>query len=89
MYVHEVSMDNFVLIKANWSVKKALELIKAFEQITYLNPTHVIIHRTDPEYYYLYPIPEAEYILSKIAMEMTVHEAFDLHEWRAIARRSL
>ena len=78
MYLREVAMDTFVLLQAPWPVKKARQLVKL------LNPTHVIVHRRDPrDYYYLYNVAEAIPHLAGASDEMSIHEAFKLHEYQA------
>jgi hypothetical protein len=62
MYLGEVCSDSFVLLRADWPVDTAYQLIER------LDPTHVIVHRTVPEeYYYLYPQSEALDLLTKLS----------------------
>jgi len=78
MYLREKAMDTFVLLQASWPVNKASQLVRL------LKPTHVIVHRTDPrDYYYLYTVAEALRDLAAAPDEMSVHEAFNLHEHQA------
>jgi len=77
-YLREKAMDTFVLLQASWPVNKASQLVRL------LKPTHVIVHRTDPrDYYYLYTVAEALRDLAAAPDEMSVHEAFNLHEHQA------
>lgn len=49
-----ISRDSFVLLQAEWSVGRGLELIKG------LGPTHVIVHSRDPrDAYFLYTKEDA------------------------------
>jgi hypothetical protein len=76
MYLHEVCSDSFVLLQADWSVARAYQLIER------LNPTHVIVHRTEPEdYYYLYAKSEALDLLMRVGHATPVSVALDLHEY--------
>ena len=54
MYIREVASNAYVLLQAKWTVAKASELIDR------LDPTHVIVHRSQPtDSYYLYIKSEA------------------------------
>jgi CHAT domain/Ternary complex associated domain 7 len=78
MYLYEVAMDTFVLLQASWRASKARQLIECLE------PTHVIVHRMDlDEYYYLYTREEALRYLAGRDDQLSVHDAFDLHEYKA------
>jgi hypothetical protein len=75
MYLHEVTADTFVLLQAGWPVGKARQLIER------LTATHVIVHRTDPQdYYYLFTKSEALGRLAHAPDQMSIHDAFNLHE---------
>src|SRR2546422_4932571 len=76
MYLHEVSKDSFVLIQSTWTAEKARRLLER------LRGTHVIVHRTDQEYYYLYPKGAALEMFAKVTGDLSVKDALDLHEWR-------
>ena len=79
MNLHEVATDTFVLLQSAWLVEKARQLIEHL-----LESTHVIGHRTDPEdYYYLYTRSEALDRLVHAADQMSIHDAFKLHEYTA------
>ena len=77
MYVGEYAMDTFVLVKAGWAVSRAREVVER------LSPTHVIVHRVEPTYYYLYTEAEALHCLSLYPPDASVFTAFDLHENQA------
>lgn len=78
MYLREIARDTFVLIRADWPVSKARQLIER------LGPTHVIVHRTDPQdYYYLYTRSEAINLLTSSTDQMSIRQAFNLHEYAA------
>ncbi|MBM4431623.1 MAG: CHAT domain-containing protein [Chloroflexi bacterium] len=76
MYLHEVAMDTFVVLQADWPAGKARHLIES------LNPTHVIVHRTDgPRHlYYLFTRSLALGRLAAYHDHVPVREALDLHE---------
>jgi len=75
VYLHEVAGDNFVLLQAGWPVERARRLIER------LAPTHVIVHRTEPEdYYYLYTASEALDRLASAYDDASIFDAFNLHE---------
>ena len=76
MYLHEVASDSYVLLQAKWAVGKARELIGR------LDPTHVIVHRSDPtDFYYLYTKSEAIGRLVNHDPQTTLFDAFNLHEY--------
>ena len=79
MYLREFVMDTFVMLQADWPADKAYKLIEG------LDPTHVIVHRIEPEndYYYLYTKSEALNRLMHANDQMPILEAFDLHEYTA------
>lgn len=82
MYVHEVASDSYVLLQAKWAVGKARELIWQ------LDPTHVIVHRSEPtDFYYLYTKSEALGRLANHDAQMTLFDAFNLHESTATPTR--
>ena len=75
MYLHEVASDSYVLLQAKWAVGKARELIG------HLDPTHVIVHRSEPtDSYYLYTKSEAMGRLANHDAQTTLFDAFNLHE---------
>ena len=75
MYLHEVASDSYVLLQAKWAVGKARELIGR------LDPTHVIVHRSEPtDFYYLYTKSEAIGRLANHDAQTTLFDAFNLHE---------
>lgn len=76
MYLHELALDTFVLMHADWTVAQARPLLNS-EGIT-----HVIIMRREPgeTYYYLRRRDTARFILSRKTEQMSLREAFDLHE---------
>lgn len=83
MYSHEVAMDTFVLLQADWSVGQARRLVE------HLEPTHVIVHRVDPkDYYYLYARGEALDRLQGFPDETPVYEALKLDQGTATPTRA-
>jgi len=75
LHLHEIAAESFVLLQAEWPVRKALELV------THLERTHVIVHRLEPtDFYYLYPREEALACLRNTDPDVTIHQAFNLHE---------
>jgi hypothetical protein len=75
MYLHEVASDSYVLLHAKGAVGKARELIGS------LDPTHVIVHRSEPtDSYYLYTKAEAIGRLAHHDAQTTLVDAFNLHE---------
>ena len=82
MYLHEVASDSYVLLQAKWAVSKARELIGC------LDPTHVIVHRSEPtDFYYLYTKSEAIGRLANHDAQTTLFDAFNLHESTATPTR--
>ena len=82
MYLHEVASDSYVLLQAKWAVGKARELIGR------LDPTHVIVHRSEPtDFYYLYTKSEAIGRLANHDAQATLFDAFNLHESTATPTR--
>ena len=82
MYLHEVASDAYVLLQAKWSVGMARELIGR------LDPTHVIVHRSEPtDLYYLYTKSEAIGRLANHDAQATLFDAFNLHESTATPTR--
>lgn len=78
MYLHEVASDSYVLLQAKWAVGKARELIGR------LDPTHVIVHRSEPtDFYYLYTKSEALGRLATQDDQTTLFDALGLHEYTA------
>jgi len=78
MYLHEVASDSYVLLQAKWAVGKARELIGR------LDPTHVIVHRSEPtDFYYLYTKSEAIGRLANHDAQASLFDAFGLHEYTA------
>ena len=45
-YLRDLALDSFVLIRAGWTVEKALQLLTCFPKAT-----HVIVYRTEPDIY--------------------------------------
>src|SRR5512135_257113 len=75
MYLHEVASDSYVLLHARGAVGKARELIGC------LDPTHVIVHRSEPtDSYYLYTKSEAIGRLVHHDAQRTLFDAFNLNE---------
>ena len=75
MYLHEVASDSYVLLQAKWAVGRARELIGR------LDPTHVIVHRSEPtDLYHLYTKSEAIGRLASQDAQATLFDAFNLHE---------
>ena len=75
MYLHEVASDSYVLLQAKWAVGKARELVEQ------LDPTHVIVHRSEPtDFYYLYTKSEAIGHLANHDVQTTLFDAFKLLE---------
>ena len=82
MYLHEVASNSYVLLQAKWAVGKARELIGR------LDPTHVIVHRSEPtDLYYLYTKSEAIGRLANHDAQTTLFDAFNLHESTATPTR--
>jgi hypothetical protein len=78
MYLHEIAMDSFIIVQADWPAEKARQAIER------LRPTHVIVHRTEPQdYYYLYTQEEVLERLGYADDQELVHDAFGLHEYTA------
>ena len=75
MDLQQVAQTDFVLLHADWPVEKGKGLIQA------LQPTHVIVHRSDPEeYYYLFTAPEALRLLEQSRSAPSIRAALTLHE---------
>lgn len=75
MDLQQVVMTTFVLLESVWSVTKGREFVEK------LKPTHVIVHRRDPEKaYYLYSSREALECLEQTAPTLSVEAAFHLHD---------
>ena len=75
MYLHEVASDSYVLLQAKWAGGKARELVEQ------LDPTHVIVHRSEPtDFYYLYTKSEAIGHLANHDVQTTLFDAFKLLE---------
>ena len=82
MYVHEVTSDSYVSLRATSRVGKARELLER------LNPTHLIVHRSEPsDFYYLYTKSEAMAILGNHDAQATLFDALNLHEYTATPTR--
>jgi hypothetical protein len=78
MYLHEVASSSYVLLQAKCAVGKARGLIEC------LDPTHVIVHRSEPtDFYYLYTKLDAMGRLAKHDAQTTLFDAFNLHEYTA------
>jgi hypothetical protein len=80
MYVRDVTRNTFVLLQADWPAGNARELIER------LSPTHVIVHRVDPDHgdlYYLYAKAEGLGLIMPAAAEAPLIDAFNLHEYEA------
>jgi neutral peptidase B len=76
----QVVQKSFVLVHASWRMGKARQLIRALE------PSHVIVHRSDGgDYYYLYTAQAALEQLGTGGLldDTTVQEALRLHEYEA------
>jgi hypothetical protein len=75
----QVAESSFVLLHADWPVERGLRFIET------LNPSHVVVHRTEPEdYFYLYTATEALDLLRGGSDFPTIHQAADLHEWQSV-----
>ena len=75
MYLHEVASDSYALLHATGAVGQARELIGR------LDPTHVIVHRSEStDSYYLYTKSEAIGRLAHHDAQTTLFDAFKLHE---------
>lgn len=75
MDLQQITQTRFVLLQAEWPVAKGRALAQA------LKPTHVIVHRSDPqEYYYLYTVEETLARLNQVADTTTIQVAFNLRE---------
>jgi hypothetical protein len=82
MYLHEVASDSYVLLQSKWAVGKARELVER------LNPTDVIVHRSElTDFYYLYTKSEAIGRLVNHDAQTTLFDAFNLHESTATPTR--
>ena len=82
LYLHEVASDSYVLLQAKWAVGRARELIER------LDPTHVIVHRSEPtDLYYLYTKSEAIGRLANHDAQATLFDAFNLQESTATPTR--
>ncbi len=78
MDLQPVVMTTFVLLEAEWTGARGHELVDA------LQPTHVIVRRSDPqEDYYLYTLQEALERLEHAAPALSIQEAFELQETNA------
>jgi bacillolysin len=76
----QVVQKSFLLVHASWGTGKARQLIRALE------PSHVIVHRSDgDDYYYLYTAQAALEQLGtgRLLDDTTVQEALRLHEYDA------
>ena len=80
MYMHELAMDAFVLVHAHWTVAQARRVIRR------LRPTHVIVHRAEPQdNYYLYTRYDMLVGLAQQPDTIRVRDALDFHEHDATA----
>ena len=74
MYLHQIAMDTFVLLQADWPAGKAQQLIQRLE------PTHVIVQRLDPaDEYYLFTRRAALALLDRAGDMTSVEDAFNLY----------
>ncbi|MGI9059979.1 MAG: CHAT domain-containing protein [Ktedonobacteraceae bacterium] len=74
MDLQAVVMTTFVLLEAEWPLTKGRELIEM------LQPTHVILHQSEPqESYYLYTLQETLDRLEHAAPTLSIQVAFDLY----------
>lgn len=78
MSIHQaldIVLDDFVLVRADWSVGQAIDLIES------LSPGFVIVHRLDgaDEFFYLRAVGDFD----DASRELSVADALDLHEWQA------
>src|SRR5437660_1458307 len=81
MDLQPVVMTTFILLEAEWPVLRGRELVDA------LQPTHVIVHRSDPqEEYFLYTSQEALDWLEHAAPALSIQVAFDLNHALATPR---
>ena len=68
-------MTSFVLLQATWLVEKSYQLIER------LKPSHVIVHRYDPQdVYYLFSVQEVLTLFAAISNALSVQEALHLNE---------
>jgi hypothetical protein len=98
-YLRDLAKNDFVLIRAGWTVAKALQVLDRFPAVT-----HMIVYRTEPdiyqdlagaaaaapvsagevsEYHYLYTFPEARNLLGQASPGSSVLQALNLHEYMA------
>jgi hypothetical protein len=78
MDLQQIAQTTFVLLEATWPVSRGRELVEA------LNPTHVIVHRHDPQqYYYLYTREEALGLFHLSVDTYPIQQAFHLHKFDA------
>jgi hypothetical protein len=74
MYLHQITMDTFVLLQATWPAGKAHQLVQRLE------PTHVIVQRPDSaDEYYLFTRRAALALLGRAGDETSVQDAFNLY----------
>lgn len=75
MDLQQITQTRFVLLQAEWPVAKGQALVEA------LNPTHMIVHRSDPqESYYLYTVEEALARLKQVTDTTAIQVAFNLRK---------
>jgi len=75
MNLQQVAMTTFVLLQATWSGENSRQLIER------LQPSHVIVHRREPqEAYYLFATQEATGLLAQALSMSSVEHAFRLDE---------
>src|SRR6266478_6622912 len=75
MDLQKVAMTEFVLLQASWPVEKSRQLIEK------LNPSHVIVHRSEAHNdYYLLTAQEALKLLANANNASSVSEALHLAE---------
>src|SRR5438876_10069823 len=79
MDLQQVAMTEFVLLQASWPVEKSRQLIER------LNPSHVIVHRSEAHNdYYLLTVEEALNLLTNANNASSVAEALHLEERPAV-----
>src|SRR5690242_10702280 len=77
MNLEQVAITDFVLLQADWEVRKGRDLIQA------LRPTHVIVHRQEQDQnhdYYLVTAPEMLRLLAQPLNGSRIAEILDQYQ---------
>jgi hypothetical protein len=75
MNLQQIAMTTFVLLQATWPVENSRQLIER------LKPSHVVVHRHDPQdTYYLFSSQEALALFAHASHVLFVQEAVHLNE---------